>query len=212
MIRKLLIAIGLLASPVMAVPFSHTGYTLGCDDIGCTVFSAGYLLSVANDGSTPARIISRLANLDLLTAVNIKGNLGELGDSSAPLTLTGVSVRTDDLYQDPLRHIQGGWKPKAGEAAFSVQIHGLQWQDVSFDAVTATYLITPGDSCADGTGPGGTGPGGTGPGGIALSLVLMGGDPSEAACWQAEHATDTELDLRDLKGDHGQVTFERVSN
>ena len=202
MIRKLLIPLGLLASPALAEPFSHSGYTLGCDDTGCTVYAAGFLLYVANDGSTPARIIAKLASLDVLTAVNLKGDLGELGDSSAPLTLTGLSVKTDDLYQDTLRYIQGGWKPKAEEAPFYVQINGLQWQDISGGEVSATYLISPGDTCADGTAPGG----------IALSLYLMGGDPSEAACWQVEYATDTELDLRDFKGDQGQVSFERVSN
>lgn len=131
MIRKHLIVLSLLASPAIAEPFSQTGYALGCDATGCTVFSAGFLLSVANDGTTPARIISKLANLAMLTAVNLKGNLGELGDSSAPLTLTGVSVKTDDPYQDTLRYLQGGWKPKAEEAPFSVQIHGLQWQEVA---------------------------------------------------------------------------------
>ncbi len=202
MIRKLLIAFSLLAFPALAEPFSHSGYTLGCDEAGCTVYSAGFLLTVANDGSTPARIISKLANMEALTAVNLKGDLGELGDSSAPLTLTGLSVKTDDLYQDTLRYIQGGWKPKAEEAPFSVQINGLQWQEVTGGEVTATLLISPGDACADGTTPGG----------IALSLYLMGGDPAEAACWQVEYATDTELDLRDFKGDQGQVAFERVSN
>jgi hypothetical protein len=160
------------------------------------------VLSVANDGSTPARIISQLANLDMLTAVNLKGDLGDLGDITAPLTLTGLSVREDDLYQDTLRYIQGTWKPQGEEAQFAVQIYGLQWQEVSDGEVVATYLITPGETCADGTTPGG----------IALSLYLMGGDPAEAACWQVEYATDTSLDLRDFKGDQGQVTFERISN
>jgi hypothetical protein len=202
MIHKLLIALSIMASPALAEPFSHNGYTLGCDEEGCTVFAAGFLLSVANDGSTPARIISNLANLDMLTAVNLKGDLGELGDATAPLTLTGLSVKEDDPYQDTLRYIQGTWKPKAEEALSSVQIYGLQWQEISAGEVSATFLITPGETCADGTAPGG----------IALSLYLMGGDPAEAACWQVEYATDTELTLRDFKGDKGQVTFERPSN
>ncbi len=139
MIRKLRIALSVLASPTMAEPFSNTGYTLVCDETGCTVFSAGFPLNVANDGSTPARIIANLANLDTLTAVNMKGDLGELAESSAPLTLTVFSVNTDDLYQDRLRYSPGGWKPKGDEATFSVRVHGVQWQEVSGGDVTAPF-------------------------------------------------------------------------
>jgi hypothetical protein len=194
MIARLLIPLSLAALPCAAEPFSNTGYALGCDASGCTVYSAGFLMQVANDGSTPARIIAKLATMPDLTPVRLKGDLGALGDATARLTLTGLSVLKDDRYAETLRRIQGQWRQKGGKD--TMQINGLQWQA----ADGASFLIAPGDSCADGKTPGGT----------TLSLSPMGGDPSEAACWQVAQVSDSELHLRDAKSAVDPVIYDRV--
>lgn len=200
MIRRLLILLGVMASPAMADPFVHEGYALGCSPEGCTVYAAGFEMNVANDGSTPARIIAKLANLALLTPVTLKGDLGELGDATAPLTLTGLSVRTGDPYAETLRGMQGNWRQTDDTLSVTLLIRGLEWTWILPDA-TAAFLISPGETCADGTSPGG----------IVLSLREMGGDPSENACYRVERVTQAELDLRNVKDDVRKV-FQRIGN
>lgn len=195
---RLLIPLCFVASPLLAEPFSHQGYALGCDDAGCTIFAAGYLLHVANDGSTPARLIRKLARMDNLTAVNLKGDLGALGDATAPLTLTGLSLRAEDPYQDTLRAVQGVWRVAGDPVAF-VTVSGLEWQVHIGGEGAASFLITPRDACADGTAPGG----------MVLSLYALGGDPAEASCLQVVSVSASAMTLRDPKGQKPDLVYQR---
>lgn len=200
--RSLLIPLAFLASPALAEPYDGTGYALGCDDRACTIWTAGIVLTVADDGSTPGDLIATLRGFDGVTAVTLSADLGELGDITAPATLTALTRRADDPYEDTLRFIQGEWRPRDEESPFSIRIDGLNWTEMGPDGPGAAFLIGPGAACADGTEPGG----------IALSLVELGGPPDEAACWQIDYATETELDLTRVGGEAGSIPFDRVIN
>lgn len=186
----------LLATPALAEPVAEHGYALGCAE-ECTLVAAGFVLNV--DPASAPEVMALLQSLDPITAVSFEGDLGEMGDMTAPLTLTALKTEPDDPYQDTLRYIQGDWKPQGEETPFFIRIDGLQWDEVVQGEVSASFLIQPGETCPDGVAPGG----------MAISLYPFGGDPSSAACWQLEYATDTEMDLRDFSGDQGQVTFTR---
>lgn len=193
---KRLMALALLASPAAADPVSERGYAMGCGDT-CTIVAGGFVLSV--DPDSDPEVLKLLTSLDPITAVSFEGELGEMGDITAPITLTWLKTEPDDPYQETLRYIQGDWKPEGEETPFFIRIDGLQWDEVIDGEVSASFLIQASDSCPDGVQPGG----------IALSLFPFGGDPSSAVCWQLEYATDTQLDLRDFTGQQGQVSFIR---
>ncbi|NBZ88051.1 hypothetical protein [Stagnihabitans tardus] len=195
---RLILLAALAGSPALADPISDRGYALGCDQAACTIVASGFILTAAVEATAP-EVWDFMAGLDPITAVSFDGELGELGDISAPIQVTYIKTEPEDLYQDTLRYIQGAWKPMGEETPFFIQINGLQWDEVVNGEVAASFLIQASDGCADGVTPGG----------IALSLIPMGGDPGSAVCWQLEYATDTEMDLRDFTGTQGQVTFIR---
>lgn len=198
--RSLLIPVAFLAAPALAEPYEGTGYALGCDDQGCTIWTSGIVLVVADDGTSPPDLMERLRGFDGVTAVRLSADLGEIDDITAPATLSALDRRADDPYEETLRFIQGEWRPQDEESPFSIRIDGLNWTELGPDGPGAAFLISPGAGCADGTEPGG----------IALSLAELGGDPGEAACWRIDYATDTELDLTRIGGDAGMLAFDRV--
>lgn len=186
----------LLAAPAFADPIAERGSALGCGE-SCTLVAAGFILTV--DPASDPKVLTALRTLAPLTAVSFEGDLGEMGDITAPVTLTALKPEPDDLYQDTLRALQGEWKPDGEETPFVIRIDGMQWDEVTEGEVSASYLIQPSEACADGVTPGG----------IALSLIPMSGDPASAPCWQLEYIDDKTLDLRDFSGDQGQVSFLR---
>lgn len=191
--------LAVLAAPALADPYQGRGYTLGCDDQGCSLVSGGVFMVTTPDSYPDA--IAVLLGLEPLTAVDLVGDIVGKGDITADLYLADVAVAADDLYADTLRYIQGEWRPQGEETPFSIRIDGLMWTEITAEGEGPSFLMSPGETCADGVAPGG----------IALSLVMIGGDPGEAACWQVEYAIDTTLDLRDFKGDQGLVSFVRVN-
>lgn len=197
--RKLVCVMSVLAFPALADGYEGHGYALGCDEMGCMVATGGVVLTATAD-SDPAAV-EVLQAAAMLTGVDLAGEIVSLGDITGEIAVSEVRVTADDLYADTLRYIQGEWRPEGEETPFSIQINGLTWTEITEEGEGPSFLITPGETCADGLAPGG----------IALSLTMIGGDPGEAACWQVDYATDTTLDLRDFKGDQGLVSFVRVN-
>ena len=163
----LLLPLALLATPALSDPYEGSGYLLGCNDEMCGVWSAGVVLLVAKDGPTPAAILDALQGMDPLSAVQLSAELGEMGDMTVSAALTALARVTDDPYEETLRFIQGEWRPRGEESPFSIRIDGLEWTEMGAEGSGDAFLISPGATCADGVEPGG----------IALSLVMIGGDP-----------------------------------
>ncbi len=199
--RHFALLLALLSGPAIAAPFSGRGYLEGCDGdasgSGCRIVVSGVILHVRDGDGTNEDMMDLLWSQAPVTAVSIAGDMGELGDISAPLVLTSLSFPPDDPFQSGLRALQGDWRPVGEAGPFVLRILGLEWQEWANDELIADYLMTPSKSCADGVAVGGT----------VLSLRQLGGAPDEAACWQIESASDTALTLRDLSGARGAITY-----
>jgi len=192
------IALALLTAPAFAEPITERGYVVGCSDKACSIVAAGFKLTAAKKGTDP-EVWDFMAGLDPITAVSFEGELGELGDITAPVKVTYIETMPDDLYQDTLRYVQGNWKPKGDTSTFFIRIKGMEWQEIVDRKVSTRFLIQPSDTCATGVVPGG----------IALNLVPIGGDPSWAICWKVDGASETELHVSDFTGEQGRVTLLR---
>jgi len=178
------------------------GYFVGCDaDWTCLFVASGFRFYVRDDGTTDPAMIDELAAWEPMTAMAFEGEILSMGDISAEFSLTALAPVEDDLLQDTLRALQGDWQPDGEETPFFVRIEGLEWQDVTPpDEVQAAYLISAGISCADGMEPGGP----------TLVLYQLGGDPEAVACWLVQYVSDTVLELQDVQGDWGLVTYTRL--
>ncbi|MEY4984263.1 MAG: hypothetical protein RIR62_2529 [Pseudomonadota bacterium] len=185
------------AGVAAAEDYAGRGYFITCGDEGCFVNSAGYDLFVPPEGNA-----WMLEALDFMTAVEVEGTLSDIGDSSAVLSLTGVTPLVDDLYEGNLRAMQGDWRPVGEENPFVIGIYGMDWSEVLMDEVADRFMMSVGDACADGTVHAG----------MVINLYRYGDDPGADACWQMEYIDDSTMTLRDLSGDFGAVDFARVSN
>lgn len=194
-----LIGLALWASAGLAADLQGPGYVLGCGEGGCMVFAQGMTLHVADDGSTPGRIIRAMDQMAPVTAVDLAGDLGP-PDPSGPgpveIRLSRLTLRPQDPYQDRLRLMQGNWTAGGLDGATEVQIEGLHWQEMRYGEAALDALITPGSGCDAGSLPGG----------MVLSLTSSLG---AGACWQVESLSDSEMTLRDIQGAQGEVIFRR---
>lgn len=197
MIRKLLVLV-LVAAPAVADPITESGYVIGCSDKMCKIAAAGFTLT-AGRKSTDPEVFRFMQELKPLTAVSFEGELGTLGDATAPVKVTYIETMPEDPYQDTLRYIQGNWVPMGDTSGYYIRIKGMEWQDIIDGQVSSSFLMQPSDTCTSGVQPGG----------IALNLVPIGGDPSWAICWKIDYATDTEMDISDFTGEQGQVSLLR---
>lgn len=175
--------------------FEGRGYLITCGDEGCFLNASGFDLFVAQDQGA-----ALLADLPIMTAVEVKGTLSEMGDSSAVLALTSVTRVADDLYEGNLQAMQGDWRPVGEENPFVIGIYGMEWNEVLMDEVQDRFMIVVGEACADGVVHQG----------MVISLYRYGDDPGADACWGLDYIDDARMTLRDLQGDFGAVDFERV--
>ena len=175
--------------------FAGRGYVISCGEEGCFLNASGFDLFVAADQGA-----KMLADLPMLTAVEVAGTLSDMGDSSASLTLSSVTRVADDLYEGKLQAMQGDWRPVGEENPFVIGIYGMDWTEMLMEDEQDRFMMSVGDACADGTVHQG----------MVISLYRYGDDPGADACWGLEFIDDARLSLRDLSGDFGAVDFTRV--
>lgn len=175
--------------------FEGRGYFIACGEEGCFLNAAGFDLFVAGDQGA-----QMLADLPMLAAVELRGTLSDMGDSSAALALQSVERVTDDLYEGNLQAMQGDWRPVGEENPFTIGIYGMDWTELLMEEEQDRFMMSVGDGCADGMLYQG----------MAIGLYRYGDDPAEDACWGMEYIDDARMSLRDLTGDFGVVDFERV--
>ena len=187
---------GLAPLPALAQePFEGRGYFIACGEEGCFLNAAGFDLFVAADQGA-----AMLADLPMLAAVEFRGTLSEIGNSSAALRLEAVERVADDLYEGNLQAMQGDWRPVGEANPFLIGIYGMDWVEILMEEEQDRFMMSVGDACADGVAYAG----------MAISLYRYGDDPGADACWGVEFIDDARLALRDLSGDFGVVDFERV--
>lgn len=177
--------------------FEGRGYFIACGDEGCFLNAAGLDLFVANvEGA------GMLADLPMLTAVDVQGILSDIGDSSATLSLMSVARAVDDPYEGNLQSMQGDWRPLGEDNPFTIGIYGMDWTEFLMEEEQDRFMMAVGDACADGTTHRG----------MVINLYRYGDDPAADACWLLDYIDDGAMVLRDLSGDFGTVDFERVTN
>lgn len=194
---RLAVALSLLPTLAAAEPFEGAGYLLVCGEEGCFLGVAGFTLFAPQSDSAAMAVLTAL---DPLSAVQIAGDLSDMGDSSATITLSDAAA-IDNPDEGNLRALQGRWRPLGEATPFHVEILGLDWLEIVADEEAGRYRMTLGPACADGVVPGGT----------AISLYPYGGDPAAVACWQVDYIDDASLILRDFQGDQGSVEFFRLT-
>lgn len=174
--------------------FDGTGYLLSCGEEGCFVNAAGYDLFVPADQGA-----AMLSDLPMMAAVAVRGTLSDIGDATASLTLEGVERITDDLYEGNLVAMQGNWRPVGEDTPFTIGIYGMDWNEIILDEVQDRFMMSVGETCADGT---------VHPG-MVVSLYRYGDDPGADACWLLEYVDDTRMTLRNVGGGGEAVDFTR---
>lgn len=197
--RLLIVVLGLAGlAPLPALaqePFEGRGYFIACGEEGCFLNAAGFDLFVGSDQGA-----GLLADLPMLAAVEVRGSLSDMGDSSAALRLEAVTRVADDLYEGNLQAMQGDWHPVGETNPFTIGIYGMDWIEILMEEEQARFMMSVGDACADGVAYAG----------MAISLYRYGDDPAADACWGMEFIDDGRMSLRDLTGEFGVVEFERV--
>ena len=186
------------AMPALADPIDDKGWLISCDDAGFRIDSGGFALWTTPQ-SDPAAI-QALNALPSVSAISFAGDLTNMSDANADLTLT-KAAHIDDPNEGNLQAMQGDWAPKGEEGQYFIRIVGLEWQEWQDGEMQANFAMTVGDTCATGITPGG---------GTVISLYRMGDDPDPDGCWQIEAITEQDLDLRDFQGQAGQVDYRRV--
>jgi hypothetical protein len=186
------------AGAALADPIDDTGYLISCDDAGCQIASGGFALWTTTE-SDPAALAA-LRGLPDLSAVSFSGDISNMTDANADLTLT-KAAHIDDIQEGNLQAMQGDWAPVGEETPSFIRIVGLEWQEWAQGEMTASFAMTAGDSCADGIKPGG---------GTVINLYRLGDDPAADACWLLEGITQQDMQMRDFQGQAGQVMYRRV--
>lgn len=186
----------LLAPPVFAEEISETGWKISCIELGCQIASGGYTLWTTPDSDQGAH--AYLEGLPDVSAISFVGDLQNMGDSTADVTLFEVS-KIDDKYEGNLQFMQGDWTILDEETPYVVRITGLEWQEWVNEEFSDSFNIVAGDTCADGTSYEG----------MVLSLYRLGDDPDAEGCWGIEYIDGQTLSLRDLWGDWGVIDYAR---
>lgn len=176
-------------------PFAGKAYFISCGEEGCFLNAAGFDLFVGK-----VQGAELLSDLPMLAAVEVDGDLSDIGDSSAAMTLRSVARVTDDLYEGNLQAMQGDWRPVGEETPFTIGIYGMDWTEWLMEEEQGRFMMSIGDACADGTVHRG----------MVINLFRYGDDPAADACWLMDYIDDGMMSLRDLSGDFEVVDFARV--
>ncbi len=186
------------AGAAWADPIDDTGYLISCDDAGCMVASSGFSLWLTPESDPKAMAV--LQALPAISAVSFAGDVANMSDANADLTLTRAA-HIDDVNEGNLQAMQGDWAPAKEDTPYFIRVVGLEWQEWANNEMTASFAMTAGDACADGITPGG---------GTVINLYRLGDDPDADGCWLLEGITQQDMQMRDFQGQAGQVMYRRV--
>ncbi len=221
---RLTLAITLLASPVWAQDaptqamldaaaapffdlgtygdaFDDTGLTQGCADesgqMVCTITSRGANL-IARSGETPDTVMAVLQALPLNTAVAVTGDITSMGDITAEIVLSTVTMAPADTYADLAAGMQGMWVSD-DDAQSTFEIVGTQQVETYAGEVQASYLLTFAAECPD--GPDGVGP--------VMVAQMMGGDPVDMSCYYIVKQDGDALEMSLIGGNGSTLLYSR---
>jgi hypothetical protein len=182
-------------------PFDDTGLTQGCADEGgqmvCIITSRGANL-MARQGESSDAVMDVLLSLPLNTAVAVTGDITSMGDITAEIVLSTVTMAPSDPYADLAAGMQGMWV--SNDDADSVfEVVGTQMVDSYAGEVQTSALLTFAAQCPD--GPPGVGP--------VMIAQVMGDDPAAMGCYYIVSLADGALEMSLMGGAGNTLAYTR---
>ena len=181
--------------------FADTGLTQGCADEGgqivCTITSRGANL-IARSGESSDAVMAVLGALPLNTAVDVTGDISAMGDITAEIVLSTVTLAAPDAFAALAEGMQGMWVSD-DDAQSAFEVIGTQMVDSYAGEVQASSLLTFADQCPE--GPGGVGP--------VMIAQVMGGDPADMACYVIVSLADAALEMSLMGGAGNTLAYTR---
>jgi hypothetical protein len=181
--------------------FDDTALTQGCADEGgqmvCTITTRGARL-LARRGETPDAVMDVLMALPLNTAVDVSGDITSMGDITAEIVLSRVTLAEADPYATLAADMQGMWVSD-DDAASRFEVVGTQMVDSYAGEVQASSLLTFAAECPE--GPAGVGP--------VMIAQVMGDDPGEMACYAIVRLDGSALEMSLMGGAGGTLRYTR---
>jgi hypothetical protein len=181
--------------------FDDTGLTQGCADEGgqlvCTITSRGANL-MARAGESSDAVMAMLQALPMNTAVAVTGDITSMGDITAEIVLSTVTMAPADPYAALAANMQGLWVSD-DDAQSTFEIVGTQQVETYGGEVQGSYLLTFAAQCPD--GPDGVGP--------VMVAQAMGDDPSAMACYAIVRQDGDTLEMSLIGGNGSTLHYTR---
>jgi hypothetical protein len=181
--------------------FHDTGLTQGCADEGgqmvCTITSRGANL-IARAGESSDAVMAVLAALPLNTAVDVAGDITSMGDITAEIVLSSVTLAAADPYATLAAEMQGMWVSN-DDAASTFEVVGTQMVDIYAGEVQSSALLTFAAQCPE--GPEGVGP--------VMIAQVMGDDPAAMGCYYIASLAEGALEMSLMGGAGNTLTYTR---
>lgn len=165
---------------------SAEGEGAGGEGAGCTLIAEGVRWMAWADGPTPPELLAQLAALPVNSPVIVTGDMISMGDITVEAALAGIAPGSDP-YATERAAMQGLWQ--GDDPGFAVTVRGSTWSEAYVGDVLGDYLLTLGEGC---------GLEGVEPEGLAISLQLLGGDPSEQTSFAVTSITAERMELLHL--------------
>ena len=181
--------------------FDDTGLTQGCANEGgqmvCTITSRGANL-IARSGESSDAVMAVLMALPLNTAVAVTGDITSMGDITAEIVLSTVTMAAADPFATLAADIQGLWVSD-DDAQSGFEIVGTQMVDSYAGEVQASSLLTFAAQCPE--GPEDVGP--------VMIAQVMGDDPSIMACYYIVSLEGAALQMSLMGGAGNTLSYTR---
>jgi hypothetical protein len=181
--------------------FADNGLTQGCADesgqIVCTITARGANL-IARSGETSDAVMAVLQALPLNTAVAVTGDITSMGDITAEIVLSSVTMAEADPFAALAADMQGVWVSD-DDAQAGFEVIGTQMVDSYAGEVQGSSLLTFAGQCPD--GPEGVGP--------VMIAQVMGGDPADMACYAIVSLEGGRLDMSLMGGTGTTLRYTR---
>ena len=171
-------------------PFSVAALVDGCsfegEGAGCTLIAEGLRWMAWADGPTPPELMAQLAALPVNAPVMVTGDVVSMGDITVEAALAGIAPG-QDAHAAERAAMQGLWQ--GDDPGFEVTVRGSTWSEAYMGDVLGDHLLTLGEGCALE---------GVEPEGLAISLQVLGGDPSEQTCFAVTSIAAARMELLHL--------------